>query len=102
MDGTDQRILTPHNLPYRLRLLVQLMARKFQDMLDPHHLTPLLWGVLSFLWQEDGLATVELAHRLEQLPGTIIAALNSRLSMRNRLTPGPVWRGPTGRTGAPR
>jgi DNA-binding MarR family transcriptional regulator len=64
-------------MSYRMRLLTQLMARKFQDVLDPFGLTPLHWGVLSCLWQEDGLATLELASRLEQLPGTIIAGLGA-------------------------
>lgn len=77
MDDSERRIPAPHNLPYRMRLLVQSMARRFQQVLDPHDLTPLHWGVLSCLWQQDGLATVELANRLEQLPGTVIVALHS-------------------------
>jgi DNA-binding MarR family transcriptional regulator len=59
-----------------MRLLVQLLTRRFQDVIEPYGLTPLHWGVLSCLWQEDGLATQAIATRLEQLGGTVTVGLD--------------------------
>jgi len=73
----ERAILAPENLPYRMRLLVQVMGRMFQDVLDPFDITPLHWGILCCLWQEDGLATQAIANRLEQLGGTITVGLDS-------------------------
>lgn len=73
----DPDVLSPHNLPYRMRLLVQAQGRGFQQVLDPFHLTPLHWGILSCLWQEDGLATQVIAGKLEQLGGTVTVGLDA-------------------------
>ena len=73
----DPAVLSPHNLPYRMRLLVQLFGRQFQQVLNPFDLTPLHWGILSVLWQEDGLRTQTIAERLEQLGGTLTVGLDS-------------------------
>jgi DNA-binding MarR family transcriptional regulator len=73
--AADQ-ILAPHNLPYQMRLLVQLLTRRFQSVIEPYGLTPLHWGVLSCLWQEDGLATQAIAAQLEQLGGTVTVGLD--------------------------
>jgi len=70
-------VLAPNNLPYQMFLLVQQMTRAFQQVLDPHGLTPLHWGILSCLWVEDGLATSEIARRLDQLGGTITVGLDA-------------------------
>jgi DNA-binding MarR family transcriptional regulator len=72
-----ERVLAPHNLPYQMRLLVQLLTRRFQTVIEPFGLTPLHWGVLSCLWQEDGLATQTIAARLEQLGGTVTVVLDA-------------------------
>ncbi len=60
-----------------MRLLVQVMGRMFQDVLDPFDITPLHWGILCCLWREDGLPTQAIANRLEQLGGTITVGLDS-------------------------
>jgi DNA-binding MarR family transcriptional regulator len=74
---TLKPVLAPHNLPYQMRLLVQLLTRKFQDVIAPFDLTPLHWGVLSCLWEEDGLATRQISLRLEQLGGNLTVGLDS-------------------------
>jgi DNA-binding MarR family transcriptional regulator len=73
----EQPILAPDNLPYRMRLLVQVMGRMFQEVLDPFDITPLHWGILCCLWREDGLPTQAISSRLEQLGGTITVGLDS-------------------------
>lgn len=70
-------ILAPRNLPYQMRLLVQLLTRRFQDVIAPFHLTPLHWGVLSCLWQQDGLTTRAISLQLEQLGGNLTVGLDS-------------------------
>lgn len=73
----QEDVLSPHNLPYRIRLLVQLLTRRFADVLAPDHLTPLHWGILCCLWQQDGMATQAIAHQLQQLGGTITMGLDT-------------------------
>ncbi len=68
--------LAPANLPYQMFLLVQQMTRRFQAVLDPYGLTPLHWGILCCLWEEDRLRTSEIARRLEQLGGTVTVGLD--------------------------
>jgi DNA-binding MarR family transcriptional regulator len=70
-------VLAPGNLPYQMFLLVQQMTRRFQEILTPHGITPLHWGVLCCLWGEDGLRTTEIAARLEQLGGTVTVGLDA-------------------------
>jgi DNA-binding MarR family transcriptional regulator len=70
-------VLAPHSLVYRMKLLSQLMERRFQQMLDPFQLTPLHWAVLCCLWQGDGMPTVELGQRLGQLRGTLVVVLEA-------------------------
>jgi DNA-binding MarR family transcriptional regulator len=69
-------VLAPRNLPYQMFLLVQQMTRRFQEILTPHGITPLHWGILCCLWGEDGLRTTEIAARLEQLGGTVTVGLD--------------------------
>lgn len=68
-------ILPPNALGYRLKLLSQAIDRQFQAILDPFELTPLQWGVLCCLWQEDGLPTLQISRQLQQLSGNVAAAL---------------------------
>jgi DNA-binding MarR family transcriptional regulator len=72
-----QEVLAPRNLPYQMFLLVQQMTKRFQQVLTPHGLTPLHWGILCCLWGEDGLRTTEIATRLEQLGGTVTVGLDA-------------------------
>ncbi|MEW6492841.1 MAG: MarR family transcriptional regulator [Cyanobacteriota bacterium] len=69
-------VLAPQSLGYRIKLLSQLLARTFQERLDPFGLTPFHWVVLCCLWQEDGLATSTLGERLQQVGGTLTGVLD--------------------------
>jgi MarR family transcriptional regulator, organic hydroperoxide resistance regulator len=71
-----QAVLAPHGIGYRLKLLSQLMTRKFQESLDPFGLTPFHWVVLCCLWEEDGLATSGISEKLQQVGGTMTGVLD--------------------------
>ncbi len=71
-----QHVLAPYGFGYRLRLLSQMMYRRFQSELDPHDLTPFHWVVLCCLWAEDGLPTSVLGERLNQVGGTITGVID--------------------------
>jgi MarR family transcriptional regulator, organic hydroperoxide resistance regulator len=76
-----KRLLAPHGIGYRIKLLSQLLNRKFQERLDPYKLTPFHWIVLCCLWQEDGQATSSIGDRLQQVGGTLTGVLD-RMSER--------------------
>jgi MarR family transcriptional regulator, organic hydroperoxide resistance regulator len=71
-----QAVLAPYGIGYRLKLLSQLMTRKFQERLDPFGLTPFHWVVLCCLWEEDGLATSGISEKLQQVGGTMTGVLD--------------------------
>lgn len=71
-----QEVLAPYSIGYRIKLLSQLMSRKFQERLEPFGLTPFHWIVLCCLWQEDGLATCSIGERLQQVGGTLTGVLD--------------------------
>lgn len=71
-----QDVLAPNGMGYRIKLLSQLLGRKFQERLEPLGLTPFHWVVLCCLWQEDGLPTGTLGERLQQVGGTITGVLD--------------------------
>jgi len=71
-----QRVLAPQGIGYRIKLLSQLLGRKFQERLDRFGLTPFHWVVLCCLWQEDGLATSHISDRLQQVGGTLTGVLD--------------------------
>lgn len=71
-----QEVLAPHGLGYRIKLLSQLMGRKFQERLEPYGLTPFHWVVLCCLWEEDGLPTTILGDKLQQVGGTLTGVLD--------------------------
>ncbi|NJR51039.1 MAG: MarR family transcriptional regulator [Leptolyngbyaceae cyanobacterium CSU_1_3] len=71
-----QEILAPYTLGYRVKLLSQLMLRRFQEQLDPLGLTPFHWVVLCCLWTEDGLATSNIGDKLQQVGGTLTGVLD--------------------------
>ncbi|MFS8901179.1 hypothetical protein NW845_07340 [Synechococcus sp. H60.2] len=60
-------ILAPYSLGYRLRLLSQLVRRKFQAYLEPFGLSTSQGVVLCCLWKEDGIPTSTISERLQQL-----------------------------------
>ncbi len=59
-------------------------------MLEPHDVTPMQYGVLCCLWQEDGLATTAIVETLKALGGTLTIVLDGlesrRLVKRKRST----------------
>ena len=71
-----QEVLAPHGLGYRIKLLSQLLGRKFQERLEPLGLTPFHWVVLCCLWEEDGLATSSISEKLQQVGGTLTGVLD--------------------------
>lgn len=71
-----QAVLAPHGMGYRIKLLSQLLARKFQERLDPFGLTIFHWVVLCCLWEEDGLAISSIGEKLHQVGGTLTGVLD--------------------------
>ena len=71
-----RQVLAPHSIGYRVKLLSQLLARNFQERLEPWGLTPFHWVVLCCLWQEDGLATSAIGDKLQQVGGTLTGVLD--------------------------
>lgn len=71
-----REVLAPYSIGYRIKLLSQLLSRKFQERLDPFGLTPFHWLVLCCLWEEDGLATCTIGENLQQVGGTITGVLD--------------------------
>ncbi|GAC1490563.1 MAG: MarR family transcriptional regulator [Chamaesiphon sp.] len=69
-------VLAPRGLGYRIKLLSQLLARQFQERLEPFDLTPFHWVVLCCLWEEDGLPTSSLGEKLQQVGGTLTGVLD--------------------------
>jgi MarR family transcriptional regulator, organic hydroperoxide resistance regulator len=71
-----KRLLAPHGIGYRIKLLSQLIGRRFQEKLEPFGLTPFHWIVLCCLWQDDGLATSSIGEKLQQVGGTLTGVLD--------------------------
>jgi DNA-binding MarR family transcriptional regulator len=71
-----QEVLAPHSVGYKIKLLGQLLSRKFQERLEPFGLTPFHWVVLCCLWEEDGLATCSIGEKLQQVGGTLTGVLD--------------------------
>ncbi|WP_193194759.1 MarR family winged helix-turn-helix transcriptional regulator [Nostoc sp. MG11] len=71
-----QQILAPYSMGYRIKLLSQLLSRKFTEKLEPFGLTPFHWLILCCLWQEDGLPTSSIGDRLKQVGGTLTGVLD--------------------------
>lgn len=69
-------VKAPYGVGYRIKLISQLIGRKFQEKLEPHGLTPFHWLVLCCLWEQDGLATSDLGDRLGQVGGTITGVID--------------------------
>lgn len=71
-----RQVLAPYSIGYRIKLLSQLMTRKFQELMEPFGLTPFHWLVLCCLWEEDGLPTCSIGEKLQQVGGTITGVLD--------------------------
>ncbi len=69
-------VLAPHGMGYRIKLLSQLLARRFQERLDRFGLTIFHWVVLCCLWEEDGLAISSIGEKLQQVGGTLTGVLD--------------------------
>jgi DNA-binding MarR family transcriptional regulator len=69
-------VLAPYGMGYRIKLLSQLLARRFQERLEPFGLTIFHWIVLCCLWEEDGLAISSIADKLQQVGGTLTGVLD--------------------------
>jgi MarR family transcriptional regulator, organic hydroperoxide resistance regulator len=73
---SGQELRAPHSTGYRIKLLSQLLYRKFSDRLEPFGLTPFHWLVLCCLWQEDGIPTSYIGEKLQQVGGTLTGVLD--------------------------
>ena len=71
-----EAVLAPHGIGYRIKLLSQLLARRFQEQLDQFDLTIFHWIVLCCLWKEDGLAISSIGEKLQQVGGTLTGVLD--------------------------
>jgi len=71
-----KEVLAPYSAGYRIKLLSQLLARRFQEQFEPLGLTPFHWVVLCCLWEEDGLPTCRIGERLQQVGGTLTGVLD--------------------------
>ncbi|MGH7998989.1 MAG: MarR family winged helix-turn-helix transcriptional regulator [Brasilonema sp.] len=71
-----QQVRAPYGVGYRIKLLSQLLARKFTERLEPFGLTPFHWVVLCCLWEEDGLPTSSIGEKLQQVGGTLTGVLD--------------------------
>ncbi len=71
-----REVLAPYGVGYKIKLLGQLLGRKFQERLEPFGLTPFHWVVLCCLWEEDGLATCSIGEKLQQVGGTLTGVLD--------------------------
>jgi len=74
--GQWDDVVAPYSLGYRIKLLSQVMGRKFQERLEPFGLTTFHWVVLCCLWEDDGLATSSIGERLQQVGGTLTGVLD--------------------------
>ncbi|MBW4632817.1 MAG: MarR family transcriptional regulator [Iphinoe sp. HA4291-MV1] len=71
-----QQVRAPYGVGYRIKLLSQLLARKFTERLEPFGLTPFHWIVLCCLWEKDGLPTSSIGEKLQQVGGTLTGVLD--------------------------
>lgn len=71
-----REVIAPYGLGYRIKLLSQLQARRFQEKLEQFGLTPFHWVVLCCLWEDNGLATSSIGDKLQQVGGTLTGVLD--------------------------
>lgn len=72
----------PISVPYRIKILSQLLARRLQRRLDPFDLTPAHFMVLNCLWRQDGLAISDIGEKVQQVGGTMTGVID-RMEERN-------------------
>ena len=66
----------PYSIDYKIKLLSQLLSRRFNDHLESFKLTPFHWIVLCCLWEEDGLPTSSIGEKLKQVGGTLTGVID--------------------------
>jgi DNA-binding MarR family transcriptional regulator len=66
----------PYSVDYQIKLLSQLLSRRFSEYLEPWKLTPFHWIVLCCLWEEDGLPTSSIGEKLKQVGGTLTGVID--------------------------
>ncbi len=58
-------------LGYLLSVSFRLLKKRIETVLAPYNLTAPQWGVLSRLFEKDGLTLVEISQKLYSDPSTI-------------------------------
>ncbi len=66
----------PYSIDYKIKLLSQLLSRRFNEHLEHLKLTPFHWIVLCCLWEEDGLPTSSIGEKLKQVGGTLTGVID--------------------------
>ena len=66
----------PYSIDYKIKLLSQLLSRRFNEQLEYFKLTPFHWIVLCCLWEEDGLPTSSIGEKLKQVGGTLTGVID--------------------------
>ena len=66
----------PYSIDYKIKLLSQLLSRRFNEYLEHLKLTPFHWIVLCCLWEEDGLPTSSIGEKLKQVGGTLTGVID--------------------------
>lgn len=66
----------PYSIDYKIKLLSQLLSRRFSEHLEHLKLTPFHWVVLCCLWEEDGLPTSSIGEKLKQVGGTLTGVID--------------------------
>jgi len=64
------------NVPYRIKILSQLLTRRLQRRLEPFDLTPTHFLVLRCLWKQDGLAISAIGKKVQQVGGTMTGVID--------------------------
>lgn len=75
--ATRSTVLSPRaNVPYRIKVLSQLLSRRLQRRLEPFDLTPAHFLVLRCLWKQDGLAISDIGEKVQQVGGTMTGVID--------------------------
>lgn len=69
---------------YLVNRLAHEIARSLENRLRPYGVTTSQWAVLALLWQQDGLAQVEIQSRLG-LEGATVTGLVQRMARQDLL-----------------
>lgn len=76
ISDSDKQQRAPYSIDYKIKLLSQLLSRKFSEHLEHLKLTPFHWVVLCCLWEEDGLPTSSIGEKLKQVGGTLTGVID--------------------------